>query len=214
MGIFSYGEDSLTLRLSHRLKEVLKKVNSLSGEERSEKLSDNDISYLVNSAAKWETFKHAIRAEKNTYVKVTAIDNQVYIDEVLNELITETDNLKAINFSNDWKTYRLAVQTDFILFSECSDIDSILAEIPRAIRLVRKLQDDFLKRKQKVNVEGFFEVLEKENISLKVLYDSDPEELKESYIAQKEAIIIDKKKEAQKLLDKLKCYKKSGELIE
>lgn len=84
MLIYTYSKDSLTMNPSPRLKNIIKKTTS-----STEEISQVELNYLINSTAKWDTFKAFIDNAKPT-IAVTTFKNRLDLKETLGDLIKES----------------------------------------------------------------------------------------------------------------------------
>lgn len=207
MPIYSYSDDSLTLVLSPRLKKIIKRYREFDDGETLDDLDNSDIEYLINQAARWNTFsKYLSRDSFDIDVKVYS--DTVNLAELLHDLVNETNGLNAIDFDNDFKVYRYACDRVTIIGAKGSDVEETIAEIPSAIRYVRTLEADFKKREQNVKVIGYFKSIEREGLSVEFGADSVADDVINEYLVKKEQLVKSEKDDLDKLLALIDSNKK------
>lgn len=208
MPIYSYSDDSLTLILSPRLKKIIKRYKEFNDGETLDDLDDSDIEYLINAAARWNTFRECISQDRFD-IDVDVYTNTINLAEVLGDLVRETNGLNAVNFENDFTVYKYDCDRVTIIGASGSDVDEIVAEIPSAIRHVTTIEKDFKKRGQDVKVIGYFKSVEQEGLSLELTSDSIADDVINEYLAKKAELIESKKAKLDKELALINRNKKN-----
>lgn len=207
MTIYTYGEDSLVITVTPRIKRILKQCKE---EGLGVNLAEDDLEYLVNSASKWATFKNYIKRDMAEVV-VDAYEGKVDLKEVLRDLVVETDNLSVLNFKENYKEYWLDCQSTFIIGSTGSDAEEVLGELSSAKSRVLRLEKDFKAKGENVKVIGFFKSVEEEGIALHIQADSDLDELRRSYLESKKGKLDKMKQLMEQEVTKINALEKRYE---
>lgn len=208
MPVYSYSDDSLTLILSPRLKKIIKRYKEFNDGETLDDLDDSDIEYLINAAARWNTFYKCISQDKFD-IDVEVYNDTVNLSELLGDLVRETNGLNAVDFENNFKVYKYACDRVTIIGATGSDVEEIVAEIPSAIRHVTTIENDFKKRGQDIKVIGYFKSVEQEGLSLELTSDSIANDVINEYLAKKAELIESKKANLDKELALIDSNKKN-----
>lgn len=171
MGVYTYLEKTLGITASRRLLEIRGKF------EKKEELTPEEMIYLFNSTARFETLAARIR-EKDYKINEKYDENSYEIKELLGSVITELTNVHFMNI-DDKRKYRVALSRTHVMGGRMSILD-ILSEINSGVNEVRQLQESFDFNNDNVQVVGTFTSLKNDyNVELSVTSDDKKEDVLE-----------------------------------
>lgn len=166
MGVVTYLDHTLGLALSPRLKQILKDFQS------DKDLDKEDVQYLIDAAARYETLDRRISAK--TYpLKDDMMDDEYEIKDILGDMIVELRHVYASHIT-DSKYFMKCNQ--FAGYSgraiEHFSVHDIEGALLSAIKNVKDLQKQFDENGDDITVIGHFPSL-KQQYGLEYTFNAD-----------------------------------------
>lgn len=190
MGVYTWTKNPLGLALNPRLEELLEKYHN------NEELEREDIGFLLDESAKFETIRTRVRGG-HFKLKGRFMEDEHDIREVLGELFEEIDYLYATQITKD-KVYSYELQQFYPYRRDIAtmDAESIKWEVRNAIEMVQKMQKQFDDNKDGLKVIGHFKYLKRDyRLELEVTAESKEEDILQGIV---EGVLPKVEEEAKK----------------
>lgn len=199
MGVYTYAEQTLGLNPS---KETLRLKLKY---ENGEALSESELTRLLNSTARWETFEKHVKS--GTLIDIDdymAEDGKMSLEELFRNHVVELNNVYLTSVQGN--KYRRKFDVLRISF-DYNDIDNLLHNLKQDLHEVQLLQKEFDKNNDGYVVEGYYDFLEKQGDSLLIYAESKLEDLQKQLLGYYEKYVEEtlmKYEKHKKLLEKNK----------
>lgn len=145
MGVYTYIEHTLGLTGSPRTDKIRDKI------ETNEQLNFEELSYLVNCTARWDTLQE--RTNRDSYKVNEKYEDESYeLKELLKSIVTELQNVYYMKVDG-LRKYRM----EFNLFSverNTISLSEIETEIRGYLDIVKDMQRDFDFNKDNIEVNA------------------------------------------------------------
>lgn len=195
MGHFTSVDEPLSLYRSPRLKKIMKQY------KEPNQLGEEDIHFLINQAARFETFWHHVKMKH--IVRDMILEDSHALDTVIGQLCTEIMHLSATNI-NERNEYLFDLSLYFEDPIESYSRDQLYKECSQALRRVREMQRTFNKEESKTTIVGEFKHIEKTyGFKVYVTSNSKPQEVLNTLIDGVRKKIVKDKQDAVDKIEKL-----------
>lgn len=151
MGIYSFLEQALGVKATPRLEEIKKKIG------KGEDLSEEEMAYLLDNAARYTTLKH-YRDNKKLKLNREYDDVAYEVGELLGDVLAELDGV-SYSVADNKGMYHLAF--DHNLNGGRNHLPGIKEYVRHAVEAVHAHQDTFCKAGNSFRVIGKLGWLEK-----------------------------------------------------
>lgn len=179
MGVYTYADNPLGLKLTPRIEKILKKYHL--GEE----IDREDIGYLIDEASRFSTFESRVQSP-NYKIKDLGLDDEYAIKDVVGQLIMELRHLYATNINTN-NVYKMDLQMFSQLYGKINTLTptQIKTEVVRAINHVKELQKSFDQNGDNLKVVGTFTVLKKDyNFKMEVTVETKVDDVLKEIVKQ------------------------------
>ena len=196
MGVVTTLEKTLGLSVSRKLEDIRGKV------DKGEELEREDLVYLLNQTARFETLTKRVREESYLVSDSYSMD-EYELKELVGKVLTELRNVSIMNVEDE-QVYRVSLGHIHILGGQRLGIDDIIEEVKGGVREVRLLQKNFDANGDKYKVVGTFDTIKKDYGVTVEITSKDTEEEVLKYVKESIKKVLEKERdELNKTLDRL-----------
>lgn len=199
MGVFSNTDNPMGLKVSNRLKRILKDA------QKGIQPSIEDTKFLVDESARFWTIKSHIKSE-DFKIKDLMLDEEYELKDVLGDLMDELTYMYAHNIGQDG-TYKLDLDNFSEFYERTIDRMSakdIKEEVQRAVYRVKDLQKSFDDNGDELEAVGYLKSLKKRyNLDIYIKPDTDVEKVASIIVNRVVEVIKKEVGEREKTLKRL-----------
>lgn len=196
MGVVTTLEKTLGLSVSRKLEDIRGKV------DKGEELEREDLVYLLNQTARFETLTKRVREESYLVSDSYSMD-EYELKELVGKVLTELRNVSIMNVEDE-QVYRVSLGHIHILGGHRLGIEDIIEEVKGGVTKVRLLQENFDANGDKYKVIGVFDTIKKDyGITVEVTAKDTEEEVLKFVKESIKKVLEKERDELNKTLDRL-----------